>query len=225
MLANKSSLSSLTMMPTTAAQPTPKTSAEPDAPLPDAPAAAPVATEEWRIAMGKATRWKAKAAEVKTKWTVTPRDKTLNHKRWTATPRDETPNNQHGGRGKKAHQPRNNTGNPHTAETWADVVRKGGINVQIILGNGNLGTTQPETRKKKERRDRVACQLGRKREGGERGGMQWGTGGPKCYDDNGEGRRNKGQPGMATAVQTGHLGQKMRDGHKNGVNGVTGPTA
>jgi hypothetical protein len=53
-LANKSSPSSLTMMPTaaaqptptTAAEPTPKTSAEPDVPLPDAPATAPVATEE-----------------------------------------------------------------------------------------------------------------------------------------------------------------------------------
>jgi hypothetical protein len=54
-LVNKSSPSSLTMMPTTTAQPTLKTSAEPDVPLPDAPAAAPVAPEEWRIATGKAT--------------------------------------------------------------------------------------------------------------------------------------------------------------------------
>jgi hypothetical protein len=53
-LANKSSPRSLTTVPTAAVQPTPKTSAEPDAPLPDAPAAAPVATEEWRIATGKA---------------------------------------------------------------------------------------------------------------------------------------------------------------------------
>jgi hypothetical protein len=52
-LANKSSPRSLTTMPTAAAEPTPKPSAEPDAPLPDAPAAAPVATEEWRIATGK----------------------------------------------------------------------------------------------------------------------------------------------------------------------------
>jgi hypothetical protein len=46
----------------------------------------------------------------------------------------------------------------------------------------------------------------------------------KIHDDNGEGRRNKGQPGVATPGQTGHLGQKMRDGYKHGVNGVTGPT-
>jgi hypothetical protein len=212
-LANKSSPSSLTTMPTaaaqptptTAAEPTPKTSAEPDVPLPDAPAAAPVATEEWRIARGKAARRKAKAAEAK--------------KKWTATLRDETPNKTNGGRGKKAHQPRNNTGNHRAAETWADVVRRGGINVQIVLGKGNLRTTKPETGKKERRdgaRDGAAHRLGRKREGGGRGGMY--------HDDNGEGRRNKGQPGAATPVQTGHLGQKMRDGHKHGLNGVTGPT-
>jgi hypothetical protein len=133
----------------------------------------------------------------------------------------------HGGQGKKAHQRTNNTGNHRAAKTWADVVRSGGINVQIVLGNGNLGTTQPETGKNQRRdgvRDGAARRLGRKREGGERGEMQWGTGGSKNYDDNGEGRRNRGQHGTATPVQTGHLGQKMRDGHKYGVNGVTGPT-
>jgi hypothetical protein len=168
----------------TSAEPTLKTSAEPDIPLPDAPAAAPVATEEWRIAMGKAARWKAKAAEAKKKGTVTLRD--------------ETPNKTNGGWGKKAQQLRNNTGNHGAAETWADVVRRGGINMQIVLGKGNLGTTQPETGKKERRdgvRDGAARRLGRKREGGGRGGMN--------HDDNGEGRRNKGQPGVATPVQTG----------------------
>jgi hypothetical protein len=75
-LANKSSPRSLTTMPTAAVQPTPKTSAvqptlktsaEPDAPLPNVPATAPVAGAEWRIAMGSATRRKAKVAEVKLK--------------------------------------------------------------------------------------------------------------------------------------------------------------
>jgi hypothetical protein len=220
-LANKSCLGSLTTVLTAAAQPTPKTSsgqptlktsAEPDAPLPNAPATAPVATEEWRITMGKAARRKAKAAEAKRKR--------------MARPRDETPNETNGGRGKKAHQP---TTNHHRhARTWADVVRSGGINVQIVLGNGSLGTTQPETGKKERRdgaRDGIVHWLGRKREGGKRGGMQRGTGGPKKnHDDNGEGRRNKRQPSVATPVQTGHLGQMMRDGHKYGVNGVTGPT-
>jgi hypothetical protein len=157
--------------------------------------------------MGKAIRWKAKATKAK--------------KKCTATRHDATPNNQHRGWGKKAHQPTNN--NHHAAQSWVDVVHSGGINVQIVLANNNLGTTQPETRKK-ERRHGAAHQLGRKRGGGERGRMQQGTGGPENHDDNGEGKRNKGQPGAATPVQTGHLGQKMRDGHKDGVNGVAGPT-
>jgi hypothetical protein len=105
-LVNKSSLRSLTMMLTAAAQPTLKTSAKPDAPLPDAPAAAPVATEEWRIVMGKATRRKAKVAEAKQKR--------------TAKPRDDTPNKTNGGRGKKAHKP--TTKHHHDMRTWADVV-------------------------------------------------------------------------------------------------------
>jgi hypothetical protein len=55
MLANKSSLCLPTTMPTATAHPTLKTSAKPDTPLPNTPATALVATEEWRIAMGKAT--------------------------------------------------------------------------------------------------------------------------------------------------------------------------
>jgi hypothetical protein len=43
-----------------------------------------------------------------------------------------------------------------TKKTWADVVKAGGINVQIVLGNGNLGLV-PQ-RKRGERH------------GGERGG-------------------------------------------------------
>jgi hypothetical protein len=39
-----------------------------------------------------------------------------------------------------------------------------------------------------------------------------------------KGEGYKGQPGVASPVQTGHWDQKMRDGHKKGVNGVTGPT-
>jgi Tfp pilus assembly protein PilX len=145
-------------MPTATAQPTLKTSTKPDMPLPTVPAAALVATEEWRIVMGKATQQKAKSAEAK--------------KKWIAIPRDETPNKTNGGLGKKAHQP--TTNHHHDMRTWADVVRSRGINVQIVLGNGNLGTTQLETRKKETRdraRDRVVRWLGRKREGGERGGM------------------------------------------------------
>jgi hypothetical protein len=76
------------------------------------------------------------------------------------------------GQGKKAHQP--TAKHHHDARTGVDVVRGGGINVQIVLGNGNLGTTQPETGKKDRRdgaRDGAARQLARKREGVERRGM------------------------------------------------------
>jgi hypothetical protein len=109
-------------MPTAATNPTVMTTAEPDASLTDAATAALESTQEWRIATGKATRRKAKAAVAR--------------KRWMATPRDETPNNQHGGRGKKAHQPMTN--HHPNARTWADIVQSGGINVQIVLGNSNL---------------------------------------------------------------------------------------
>jgi hypothetical protein len=54
-LTNKSSLRSLTTMPTTAAQPTLKTSAKPDAPLPDAPATAPVSRMAKDILFGALT--------------------------------------------------------------------------------------------------------------------------------------------------------------------------
>jgi hypothetical protein len=47
-------------------------------------------------------------------------------------------------------------------KTWADVVKAGGINVQIVLGNGNLGLV-PQ-RKRGERR------------GAERGCGEWGGG-------------------------------------------------
>jgi hypothetical protein len=37
-------------------------------------------------------------------------------------------------------------------KTWADVVKAGGINVQIVLGNGNLGLV-PQRKRTGERRD------------------------------------------------------------------------
>jgi hypothetical protein len=68
--------------------------------------------------------------------------------------KEQQQQHQHGGWGKKAHQLTNN--NHHAGQSWADIVWSRGINVQIMLGNGNLGTTQLETRKK-ERRDGAAC--------------------------------------------------------------------
>jgi hypothetical protein len=50
---------------------------------------------------------------------------------------NKPPMMKNGGRGKNTHQPRPN--NTSAKKTWADVVKSGGINVQIVLGNGNLG--------------------------------------------------------------------------------------
>jgi hypothetical protein len=57
--------------------------------------------------------------------------------KWAATTANNTPTMKNGGRGKNTHQPRTNT--PSTKKTWAEVVKSGGINVQIVMGNGNLG--------------------------------------------------------------------------------------
>jgi hypothetical protein len=104
--------------------PTLTTTTQPDTSLSTVAATALVSTQQWRIAMGKPMQWKAKAAEAE--------------KRWMATPHDETPNNQHGRWGKKAHQPTMNNRNHCDAKTSVDVVKCRGINVQIILENGNL---------------------------------------------------------------------------------------
>jgi hypothetical protein len=54
-------------------------------------------------------------------------------------------------------------------KTWAEVVKSGGINVQIVLWNGNLGLATPPTRKRGERRGGAARRLGRRDGVGERG--------------------------------------------------------
>jgi hypothetical protein len=61
---------------------------------------------------------------------------------------------------------------------WADVIKASGINVQIVLGNGNLGlTTLTKTRSK--RRGGAAWRLEKKRGGGERGAKSGGQVGPE----------------------------------------------
>jgi hypothetical protein len=50
---------------------------------------------------------------------------------------EKTPTKQNGEWVKKNHQPM--LKNYHDAKTWANVIRSGGINIQIVLGNGNLG--------------------------------------------------------------------------------------
>jgi hypothetical protein len=80
------------------------------------------------------------------------------------------------GRGKNTHQPRTNT--PSAEKTWAEVVKSGGINVQIVLGNGNLGLATPPMKKRGERRGGAARRLGRKEGVGETGEERRGRVGP-----------------------------------------------
>jgi hypothetical protein len=142
--------------------------------------------------------------------------------------REKTPTKQNGERVKKNHQP--TMKNYRDAKTWADIVRSGGINVQIVLGNGNLGQAIPVrmTGERGERRGGTIRRL-RKRSGagtgesGERGAMGRGNiglevillGGNKGgkIDKNGRGRvEDRGeQPGKVASECTGHLEQMMQD--------------
>jgi hypothetical protein len=133
-------------------------------------------------------------------------------------------------------QPTNN--NHRATKTWADVVKNGGINVQIVLGNSNLGQATPTKmwRERGERRGGAARRLGRKsgteeRAAGERGAMGRGKGGPEVLsrggnkggimDKNGRGRvEERGEPGAVASVQTGHMDPMTRYGHKPADNGV-----
>jgi hypothetical protein len=103
------------------------------------------------------------------------RNDKANNKR-AATTVNNTPAMKNGGREKNTHQPRTNT--PSAKKTWAEVVKSGGINVQIVLGNGNIGLTTPTTRRG-ERRGGAARRLGKKAGVRERGEEGLGAGGPK----------------------------------------------
>jgi hypothetical protein len=144
--------------------------AEPDAPLPDETATAPEAEKGWKTMTRKATRRKTNTAEA---------DNTR-----METVCEKTPTKQNGEWVKKNHQP--TISNYRDAKTWADVVQSGGINVQIVLGNGNLGQATPVrmTGERGERRGGTTQRL-RKRSGvgrgesGERGVLGWGNVGPE----------------------------------------------
>jgi hypothetical protein len=64
--------------------------------------------------------------------------------------------------------------NTSTKKTWVEVLKSGGINIQSILGNGNLGLATLPMMKRGERRGRVVRRLGRKEGVGERGEEIWG---------------------------------------------------
>jgi hypothetical protein len=157
-------------------EPLPNGTAVQDTTLPDAPTTtAPVERNGWKTVEGKATQKKR-------------RNEKADNKR-TATAANNTPTTKNGGRGKNTHQPRMNT--PSAKKTWAEVVKSGGINVQIVLGNGNLGHTTPTTRRG-ERRGGAARRLGKKAGAGERGEGGKGMGGPEVTGSDGTGAKGNG---------------------------------
>jgi hypothetical protein len=138
--------------------------------------------------------------------------------KWAPTTVNNTPTTKNGGRGKNTHQPRTHT--PSVKKTWVEVVKSGGINVQIVLGNGNLGHTTPTT-KRGERRRGAAQRLKKRGENGERGAMGRGKGGPEeiisggnkggQMGKNGRGREeDREEPGVAASEQTGLPDKTMR---------------
>jgi hypothetical protein len=156
--------------------PLPDSNAVQDTTLPDAPTTtAPAEKDGWKTVEGKAMQKKR-------------RNDRADNKR-AATTANNTPTTKTGGRGKNTHQPRTNT--PSAKKTWAEVVKSGGINVQIVLGNGNLGLTAPTTRRG-ERRGGAARRLGKQAGVGERGEEGRGAGGPKVTGEDGTGTKRSG---------------------------------
>jgi hypothetical protein len=76
-------------------------------------------------------------------------------------------------------------------KTWAEVIKSGGINVQIVLGNGNLGLTTLMTRRG-ERRGGAARRLGKKAGVGERGEEGRGMGSLKVTGEDGTSMKQSG---------------------------------
>jgi hypothetical protein len=76
-----------------------------------------------------------------------------------------------GRRGKNTHQPWTNT--PSAKKTWAEGIKSRVINIQILLGNSNLGLAILLMKKRGERRGGVVCRLGRKEGAVERAEERW----------------------------------------------------
>jgi hypothetical protein len=134
--------------------PLPNSHAVQDTTLPDAATTtAPAEKDGWKTVEGKAAQKKR-------------RNEKANNQR-VVTTASNTPKTKNDGRGKNTHQPKPTT--PSAKKTWAEVIKSGGIKVQIVLGNGNLGLATPPTKKRGERRGGAACRLGRKEGVGERG--------------------------------------------------------
>jgi hypothetical protein len=134
--------------------PLPDSNAAQDTPLPDAPTTtAPAAKDGWKTMEGKEA-WKRRRNE--------KADNEL-----VATTMSNTLKIKTGGRGKNTHQLKLIT--PSAKKTWAEVIKSGGINIQIVLGNGNLGLATPPMKKRGERRGEAVRRLGRKEGVGKRG--------------------------------------------------------
>jgi hypothetical protein len=104
---------------------------------------------------------------------------------------------------------------PSAKKPWAEVVKSQGINIQIALGNSNLGLIIPMTRRG-ERWGGVAQRLAKRGEEGERGMVGRGKGGPEAiinggnkgrqWGKNGWGREeNREEPGTVASEQAGLL--------------------
>jgi hypothetical protein len=147
---------------TTSTKPTPPPSglATQDIPPTDAATTALVETEGWKTVEGKVIKRKKRTEVAGKKWVIEISDKPLTTK--------------NGGWGKNSHQLQPT--NTSTKKTWADVIKNRGINVQIVLGNGNLGLA-PSTKMRGERWGGVAWRLAKRGEEGERGTMGRGKGG------------------------------------------------
>jgi hypothetical protein len=144
-----------------------------------------------------------------------------------ATTANNTPKMTNGGRGKNTHQLWMNI--PSAKKTWAEVVKSGGINVQIVLGNGNLRRTTPMTRRG-ERRGGAARRVAKREEEGERGAVGRGKGGPEEITNGGNnggqrGKNGRGReedwedPGPVASEQTGLLDKTTWDGPRQGDDG------
>jgi hypothetical protein len=120
------------MITSTSAKPTPPphSLATQDIPLPDAPTTAPVEIDQWKTMEGKTTQRKKKNEEVGKKWEIEMSNKPpmIKTGRW----------------GKTSHQLQ--LTNTSMKKTWVDIVKTRGINIQIVLGNGNLGLIVPKMR-------------------------------------------------------------------------------
>jgi hypothetical protein len=167
--------------------PLPESPAAQDTTLPDTPTTAPVENAGWKTVEGKAMQRKRNSEKADNKQTT----KTANHTHTT----------KNGGRGKNTHQPQKSSA--PAKKTWAEVIKSGGINVQIVLGNGNLGLTTPTTRRG-ERRGGAARRLAKKAGVGERVEEGKGTGGPKATVVSGAGAKgSRGEGGEESGGRSG----------------------